>query len=79
MLANKTDRNLTQTNVTEIRATSLQKLAQELDVSVGFLRLEISRGRLLPTRLGRRVVVTADEARRYLAKNQEPLPAHSAR
>ena len=79
MLTNKTHRNLTPTNATEMRATSLQKLAQGLDVSVGFLRLEISRGRLLPTRLGRRVVVTTDEVRRYLAENQAPLPAHSAR
>jgi hypothetical protein len=79
MPTNKTERNLTPTFATEIRATSLQKLAQELDVSVGFLRLEITRGRLLPTRLGRRVVVTTDEARRYLAENQAPLPAHSAR
>jgi hypothetical protein len=74
MPTNKSDRNLTPRIATEIRATGLQKLAPELGVSVGFLRLEISRGRLLPTRLGRRVVVTADEVRRYLAANQAPMP-----
>ena len=53
-----------------VRATSLQRLAKDLDVSAGFLRLEIRRGRLAAIKLGRRVVVSADEARRYLARNQ---------
>lgn len=78
MVANKKVQNLTPSVATEVRATGLRNLAEQLGVSVGFLRLEISRGRLLPTRLGRRVVVTADEARRYLAKNQAaPLPAQA--
>jgi len=48
-------------------AWPLVDLAYELGVSVPFLRLEISRGRLKPARLGRRVVVPDDEVRRYLA------------
>jgi hypothetical protein len=48
-------------------AYSLAQLAPKLgNVSVGFLRLEIARGKLKPRRLGRRVVITADEVRRYL-------------
>ena len=45
---------------------SLKRLAEDLDVTVGFLRLEIRRNRLKPTRLGRRVIITAAEVSRYL-------------
>jgi excisionase family DNA binding protein len=39
-----------------------------LPVSVSFLRLEIARGKLAATRLGRRVIVTAEELDRYIAQ-----------
>ena len=48
-------------------AYGLDELARMIGVSRGFLRLEIKRGKLNPKHLGRRVVVTADEARRYLS------------
>ena len=52
-------------------AYSLQQLAPRLGgVSVGFLRLEIARGKLRPRRLGRRIVVTAGEVERYLNEGQ---------
>jgi hypothetical protein len=50
---------------------SLRRLAEATDVTVGFLRLEIRRGRLKPIRLGRRVVITATEVRRYLSEGQQ--------
>jgi hypothetical protein len=53
-------------------AYSLEELAGDIGVSVGFLRLEITRGQLVPTRLGRRVIVAAEEVRRYLAANSAP-------
>ena len=46
---------------------TLGDLARSLSVSVPFLRLEIKRGRLHATHLGRRVVLLDSEVRRYLA------------
>jgi hypothetical protein len=46
---------------------SLKRLAESTDVTVAFLRLEIRRGRLKPIRLGRRVIITAEEVHRYLS------------
>jgi hypothetical protein len=54
----------------DISAFDLPALAQKWMVSVPFLRLEIRRGHLRALRLGRRVLVAAEEARRYLAANQ---------
>jgi hypothetical protein len=60
-----------QTNADKQIAYSLAQLAPRLGgVSVGFLRLEIARGRLRPRRLGRRIVVTAGEVERYLNAGQ---------
>jgi hypothetical protein len=54
-------------------AYSLQQLAPLLGgVSVAFLRLEIARGKLKPRRLGRRVIITADEVARYLEHARSP-------
>jgi hypothetical protein len=50
-------------------AFGLAELARQLGVSTGFLRLEVGRGKLIPTRLGRRMVVTVSEATRYLDSN----------
>ena len=47
-------------------AWSLNECAAALGVSVPFLRLEIARKRLRPTRLGRRVLVTRAELERYI-------------
>jgi hypothetical protein len=54
-------------------AYGLKQAAVSLDVSVSFLRLEIARGRLRPSRLSRRLVITDEELRRYLAQGQERL------
>jgi excisionase family DNA binding protein len=51
------------------KAFSLKEAAEALGgVSVGFLRLESLRGHLHVTRLGRRVLITAQELDRYLAE-----------
>jgi excisionase family DNA binding protein len=51
------------------KAFSIKEAAEILGgVSVGFLRLESLRGRLQVTRLGRRVLITAQELDRYLAE-----------
>lgn len=57
------------TNEADRLAFGLAELARQLGVSIGFLRLEIGRGNLKPTRLGRRVLISAEEAKRYLAGN----------
>jgi len=49
-------------------AYGLSEVAESLGLSVPFLRLEIRRGKLRPSRLGRRVVVTSAEVQRYLAQ-----------
>jgi hypothetical protein len=46
----------------------LQELAKMIGVSRGFLRLEVKRGNLKPRNLGRRVVVTRTEVKRYLGE-----------
>lgn len=46
----------------------IKEAAESLGVSVSFLRLEITRKHLRPTRLGRRLVITAEELRRYLSQ-----------
>ncbi|MGC2495047.1 hypothetical protein [Candidatus Binatus sp.] len=61
------------TNVEERLAAGIPVWAEQLDVSAGFLRLEVSRGRLHVTRLGRRVLVTKREIERYLAANGSAL------
>jgi excisionase family DNA binding protein len=48
---------------------SLDEAAWRLSVSPSFLRLEIDRGKLKPTRLGRRVLISEGEIRRYIAHN----------
>ncbi len=47
-------------------AFSINEVARQLGVSEGLLRLESQRGRLKVSRIGRRVVVRADELARYL-------------
>ena len=51
-------------------AYPLKLLADSYRVSVNFLRLEIQRGRLRPTYLGRRVLVSRVEAERYLRESE---------
>jgi excisionase family DNA binding protein len=53
------------------RAYSIPQMAEQLGVSAGLLRLEIARGKLRPTRLGRRVLITDDEASRYLKEQTQ--------
>ncbi len=48
-------------------AYALPEVARMLSVSVSFLRLESRRGRLLLTRLGRRIIIRREEIARYLA------------
>ena len=47
-------------------AVGLPRAARILDVSRSFLALEVGRRRLRVRRLGRRLVVTVEELRRYL-------------
>ena len=48
-------------------ALSVEQFASQLGVSTGLVRLEIARGRLRASRVGRRVVILRDDAERYLA------------
>lgn len=58
-----------------VRAFSLRQVSQNLGVSEGFLRHEIRRGNLRPTRLGTRVLLTDDELHRYIRANTPTAPA----
>jgi excisionase family DNA binding protein len=51
---------------------SIEEAAWRLSVSPSFLRLEITRGRLRPVRLGRRVLIGELEIQRYLAVHTGP-------
>jgi hypothetical protein len=53
------------------RAFGIVELARAIGVSPGFLRLEIARGNLQPTRLGRRILITSAELERYLVAGSE--------
>jgi hypothetical protein len=66
--------NITSALVPTRRAYSLAEVSGALlPVPINFLRLEISRGNLTATRLGRRVVVTAEEIARYIAAGANGL------
>jgi excisionase family DNA binding protein len=62
------------TNLTGLKddrlAFSVVEAARLLGVSPGLLRLEITRGKLKPQRVGRRVVLSRKELDSYLARNQ---------
>jgi excisionase family DNA binding protein len=47
-------------------AVSIKEAAWRVSVSPSFLRLEISRGKLRSVRLGRRVLISESEIKRYL-------------
>jgi hypothetical protein len=53
------------------KACSLAELAASLGVSIGFVRLEVTRKHLHVIRLGRRVLVTCAEADRYLSQRSQ--------
>ena len=52
-------------------AYSLDEVAKMTGLSVSFLRLEVTRGRLRASRAGRRVLVSANELRSYLEPETE--------
>jgi len=58
-------------------AFGVRKLSEAIDVSPRFIWDEIKRGNLTPTRIGRRVLVTTDEARAYLARNTQKSEGES--
>jgi hypothetical protein len=59
-------------SVTDHRlAYGLPSLAKSLEVSIGFLRAEIRRGRLRSTKLGRRTVVLSRDVAAYLGNAQK--------
>jgi len=51
-------------------AFGVESLAKALDVSANFIRLEVVRKRLKPTRLGRRLVFVRQDILAYLASRQ---------
>jgi hypothetical protein len=53
-------------------AWGIREFSAALGVSASLIRLEIARGRLRPAHVGRRVVIPAIEAQRYLEMNQRP-------
>jgi len=62
-------------------AHDLRDAARLLSVSPSFLRLEISRGRLCGSKLGRRLVISHDELTRYLVSGTQrgSIPAMTER
>lgn len=52
-----------------LRGYSLQTLADQYSVSVGFLRKIIRRKELKSTKLGSKVIILAEDWEQYLAKN----------
>ena len=58
-------------NPNEKLAFSVVTAAGLIDVSPQFIRLEISRKKLVPSRCGRRLVIPRAELERYLADNRE--------
>jgi excisionase family DNA binding protein len=71
---------MTRPTTTEIQAGRLERLtfsveevAGQLGVCSAFLRLEIRRGRLRPTRLGRRIVISTAEIDRYIRAGTETV------
>ncbi len=65
--------------VTGRLAFRLVEAAALIGVSTGFLRLELARGNLNATRLGRRIVLMRTELERYLASHQSATPARGGR
>jgi excisionase family DNA binding protein len=53
-------------------AYSLDEAASLTGLSVSFLRLEIARQRLRPSRAGRRVLISAGELQNYLEPEKGP-------
>jgi excisionase family DNA binding protein len=51
----------------ERRAYGIREVAESMGVSVGFVRLEIARGRLPSVRLGRRRLIAASALDEYIA------------
>lgn len=47
---------------------SVREVAQQLPVSEPFIRLEIKRGNLQASKLGRRVIILEESVNRWLAK-----------
>jgi excisionase family DNA binding protein len=60
-------------------AFRVTEAAALIGVSAAFLRLELARGNLTATRLGRRVVLTRVELDRYLGSRQSPSNASTVR
>ena len=59
------------------RALSLVEAAESIGVSTTFLRREIERGRLTPTRLTRRVLILVEDWEAYLqARRAESAKGH---
>jgi excisionase family DNA binding protein len=62
-------------SITEVRvapqALSIAAVAEALNVSQPFVRLEIARGKIRVCRLGRRVLITPNELRRYLQAHMD--------
>ncbi len=52
-------------------AWGLEELAKATGLSKSFLRLEIRREKLKVLRLGRRILVRADEVERYLSRTSD--------
>jgi excisionase family DNA binding protein len=60
-------------------AFKLTDAAALIGVSEAYLRLELTRGNLNATRLGRRIVLTRSELERYLASHQTLKTSEASR
>jgi excisionase family DNA binding protein len=75
MVQNQTDRTVkdTETKTLDRLAYSIREVAGVLGISVGLVRLEIGRNSLQAIRLGGRVMITAEEIRRYLVRSGQTV------
>ena len=63
--------NEPQQETRSVLAHDLREAARLLSVSASFLRLEIGRGHLRGSKLGRRLAISHDELMRYLASGSQ--------
>ena len=63
-------RNVAKSYAMQRRAWSVDEVAQSHGVSPGLVRLEIARGKLRATRIGRRLIISAEALNDWLQQGQ---------
>ena len=68
-------RNVAESYAMQRRAWSVDEVAQSHGVSPGLVRLEIARGKLRATRIGRRLIISAEALNDWLQQGQAATAA----